>query len=172
MKEVWKDVKGYEGLYQVSSEGRVVSNKRPGTSGGMKKLTENQDGYLRVKLCKDSDNRRYMVHRLVYEAFVGPIPDGLEINHIDENKKNNSIQNLEAVSHLENINHGTGAKRCAEAHHKPVRQYTMDGEFVAEYPSRNAATEATGIRGSGISLCAHGKNSHAGGYIWKLANVR
>lgn len=165
----WKDVVGYEGLYQVSNTGMVRSARRQGAPGGAITLKENQDGYLRAKLCKSGLDRRFMVHRLVYEAFVGHINDGLEINHIDENKKNNNVENLEAISHLKNIKHGTGVQRCAKAHHKPVRQYTMDGEFVAEYPSRKAATEATGVLGSGISLSAHGQISHSGGYVWRYA---
>lgn len=165
--EKWKDVPGYEGLYQVSDYGRVKSTKRQGASGGLAALVENEDGYLRVKLCKNGTERKVMVHRLVYETFVGKMPDGTEINHIDENKKNNMVPNLEAVSHIRNIRHGTGLMRCAIAHWKPIRQYTINGDFVAEYPSRAEAAKATGVNGSGISQTANGKQSNAGGFLWK-----
>lgn len=168
-KEIWRDIPGYEGLYEVSSYGNIRSTRRKGTSGGIKKATVNQDGYLRVKLCKDGREKKLMVHRLVYEAFFGPMPENTEINHIDENKKNNHIENIEAITHLQNIKHGTGVRRCAAAHHKPVAQYSTDGELIAIYGSRKEATQKTGVRGSGISLAIHGKNKTAGGFIWSRA---
>ena len=165
----WKPVKGYEGLYDVSADGEVRSTRRQGAPGGLRKLYVNQDGYHMVKLCKDGKERRWMVHRLVYEAFVSVIPDGLEINHIDENKQNNHVSNLEAISHVENVRHGTGIERMRQNHYKRVEQYTLDGELIAVYPSQKAAAEATGINRCNISWCCCGNASMAGGYIWRNA---
>ena len=167
--EKWKPIKGYEGLYEVSDFGRIKSTRRQGAPGGEKKLTENQDGYLRVKLCKDGIDRRFMVHRVVYEAFVGGIPDGREINHIDENKKNNRLCNLEVVTHVENVRHGTGIERMKNGHKKPVNQYTLDGEFVARYPSIKEAGENTTANRCNICWCCQGNISSAGGYLWEYA---
>lgn len=168
--EEWKDVVGYEGLYEVSDTGKVRSTRRQGAAGGLKKFVENQDGYLRVKLCKGGMDRRFMVHRLVYEAFVGEVGEGLEINHIDENKKNNNRDNLEAVSHIQNVRHGTGIERMRENHYKAVEQYTKDGRLVAVYPSIQEAGEQTPANRCNISWCCRGHSRTAGGYIWKYAN--
>jgi len=168
-KEMWRSVPGYEGLYEVSSCGRIRSTRRQGAPGGIKKLTENEDGYLRVKLCRDGTEKRFMVHRLVYAAFVGSLPEGTEINHIDEDKKNNRLENIEAITHLQNVKHGTGVRRCAEAHHRPVAQYSINGDLIAVYESRKEATQKTGVAGSGISLVIRGKNRTAGGFIWRRA---
>ena len=167
--EVWKDVVGFEGLYQVSSLGRVMTTRRKGTQGGLKTLTENEDGYYRVKLCKDGESRRWMVHRLVYEAFVDTIPENHEINHIDENKKNNRPENLEAVTHVENVRHGTGIERMRRNHYKGVEQYSLDGVLLARYSSQIEASKATGVKRCNICWCCLGKQQTAGGYIWRNA---
>lgn len=167
--EQWKDVVGYEGLYQVSNYGRVMTTRRPGTQGGFKALTENEDGYYRVKLCKNGKDRRWMVHRIVYEAFIGKIPSDCEINHIDEDKKNNRPENLEAITHIENIRHGTGIERMRANHHKRVEQYSLDGTLIATYASQREAAEATGVNRCNISWCCQGNIKTAGGYIWRKA---
>ena len=167
--EKWKDVKGYEGLYLINENGEVISVRRQGAPGGKVKATTNQDGYLRVKLNKDGRGRRHMAHRLVYETFVGEIPEGCEINHIDEVKTNNNVRNLEAVTHLTNIRHGTGIDRGAKGHHIRVRQYTLEGKFVAEHESFKAAGKAIGVKPCNISSAASGRYRTAGGYYWRKA---
>lgn len=167
--EQWRDVVGYEGLYQVSSLGRVMTTRRKGTQGGLKSLTENADGYYRVKLCKDGKDRRWMVHRIVYEAFIGEIPSDCEINHIDEDKKNNRPENLEAITHINNVRHGTGIERMKKNLCKKVAQYSLDGELIATYASRIEASEVTGVHRCNISWCCQGKSKTAGGYIWRNA---
>ena len=101
---------------------------------------------------------------------MGEIPNVREINHIDEDKQNNSVSNLEAVTHLENVRHGTGIERHARIISKPVNQYAENGRFLATYPSITEAQNKTGIGGASISRVANGKGRIAGGYIWRFAH--
>ena len=108
MKELWKDIKGYEGLYMISSYGRVYSFY----SKDFLTLTENKYGYLQVSLYKNSKKKSFKVHRLVSEAFI-PNPDCLScINHRDEDKTNNKIDNLEWCTYKYNNNYGTKNTRA------------------------------------------------------------
>lgn len=112
MSEEWRDIIGYEGLYQVSSYGNTRSLERlETTKDGRKRIRPAQTisqylhykGYKRVTLCKDGIRKAYLVHRLVAEAFI-PNPDNKpQINHIDEDKTNNAITNLEWVTNDENL---------------------------------------------------------------------
>ena len=155
-----KDVVGYEGLYAVTSCGKVWSYKRkkfltPWTVRG---------GYLQVKLLKDNENKMYYVHRLVAMAYI-PNPENLpEINHKDENKTNNCLQNLEWCDAKYNSNYGTRNDRLASSNKKPILQYTLDGEFIREWPS---ATDVGKEISSTICHCLKGRQKSAYGYIWK-----
>lgn len=110
MEEIWKDIQGYEGLYQVSNLGRVKSLARLDTRGQrvsekILKLGKHRAGYFRVNLYKNGKMKQYLVHRLVALAFI-PNPENKEqVNHIDGNKQNNVIENLEWCTHSENIQH-------------------------------------------------------------------
>ena len=121
-KEIWKDIKGYEGLYQVSNFGRVKSlTKYHKTKKGyfskerILKLIRNERGYLLVGLCKNWKKQKVFVHRLVAETFI-PNPNNLpQVNHINEfEKDNNSIDNLEWCTCKYNCNYGTRNKRIKE----------------------------------------------------------
>ena len=110
-EELWKDIKGYEGRYQVSNQGRVRSLNRIITNcRGRKQIVKEKilkpenvfDGYERVGLCKNGKRKHYRVATLVYEAFVGPIPEGKELDHINGDRTLNIPSNLRAVSHKEN----------------------------------------------------------------------
>ena len=120
MSEEWKAVKGYEGFYEVSTLGNVRSvdryvRKSNGVWQFRKsrkcRIFEDAWGYLNVKLNKDSVTSTKKVHRIVYETFVGKIPDGYEIDHIDFNRKNNVLGNLTCVTHRENVLHTVNAGR-------------------------------------------------------------
>lgn len=103
--EIWKDIEGYEGLYQVSNWGNIRSFKID-PSGRLLKMSPTAHGYAQVALYKTpKDYKQIRVHRLVYMAFVGEIPSNLEINHKDGCKRNNYIDNLEAVTRSENAKH-------------------------------------------------------------------
>ena len=105
--EIWKDIKGYEGLYQVSDKGRIKSfKKRFGKQEQetIMRTTMEWCGYMRVGLTKDKKSKLYAVHRLVAQAFI-PNPENKPvINHIDGNKANNEVDNLEWATHKENSN--------------------------------------------------------------------
>ena len=109
--EIWKDIEGYEGLYQVSNFGRVKSVKRgilvPTSCGRSLK-------YRKVGLIKNGIRHQVRVHKLVWISFVGPVPEGYEINHRDENPNNNALSNLELLTRKENINYGTGRIRLEQ----------------------------------------------------------
>ena len=116
MKEIWKDVIGYEGIYQVSNLGRVKSLERDvynplhGTIRRKEKIKKqwlNQDGYLIAKLCIDGENKNIPVHILVAKAFLGnyDYSDGLEVNHKDLDRTNNHVDNLEWLTHRGNIDY-------------------------------------------------------------------
>jgi hypothetical protein len=105
--ESWRQVVDYEGDYSISDLGRIRrdSDRTNARAGTIHSLELNRFGYMRVTLFRAGKSRRHQVHRLVYEAFCGPIPDGLFINHIDGNKRNNTPGNLEIVTAAENNKH-------------------------------------------------------------------
>ena len=176
--EVWKDVKGYEGLYQVSNYGRVKSVKKD----HILKPTPRQHGYLGVMLYghgghKTRGFKTFSVHRLVAEAFI-PNPDNLaEVNHIDECKTNNRVENLEWASHKGNSSYGTRGERISKANtngkqSRKIAQYTKGGELVEVFPSLAEVFRKTGFAKANICRCAQGnkKYSHAYGYVWRYVN--
>lgn len=103
MEEIWKDIKGYEGLYQVSNKGQIKSTERFGTKGGILKGSL-RSGYHRVILTKQNKSRYYSVHRLVAETFIPNIENKKNIDHIDTDRLNNSVDNLRWVTDKENVN--------------------------------------------------------------------
>lgn len=113
MEEIWMPVKGYEGLYEVSNNGRVRSLK----FDKIKELSlvDNGQGYLHVHLCKEGKRKHFFIHRLVVEAFIGEIPKGLIVNHKDENPQNNNVNNLEICTYEYNNNYGTRKDRVRVA---------------------------------------------------------
>lgn len=159
--EVWKDVLGYEGLYQVSNKGNVYSVERVSSQGKkcggrILKLGYNRGGYLKVNLYKDGKMKTKIVHRLVAEAFI-PNPNNYpEINHIDEVKDNNNIENLEWCTSKYNSNHGTRNERAR----KKVRAVNIK---TGEVLSFNSTVEAgrKGYDQGGVSSACRGayKNS-------------
>lgn len=163
MVEVFIDIKGYEGLYQVSNYGRVRSLNYNHT-GETRVLKPRKDtkGYLLVHLCKNGKQKNCKIHRLVATAFI-PNPDELPcVNHIDECKTNNIVTNLEWCTVKYNTNYGTAIERRS----KRVYQYTKDGSFVRSYPSQMEAERQTGYDDGYISNCCNGKRKSAYGYRW------
>ena len=147
--EQYRTVQGYEGLYEVSNYGRVKSLKF-----GKEKLLKPQadtKGYLFVDLCKDGKVKHHLVHRLVASTFIEN-PDNLpQVNHKDENKTNNNVENLEWCSHKDNCNYGTRNQRMAEAQRGmtkpwvaealsiPIDMLTKSGEFIRQFQSAHEA---------------------------------
>lgn len=140
MSEIWNPVKGYEGLYEVSSFGRVrsLSYRQTGEIRVLN-LYKNDSGYLLIKLFKSGKGKAYQVHRLVAIAFIHNWCNEPQVNHIDENPKNNHVENLEWCSANYNINYGTRNKRSAKSRSKTVLQFTKNGELVKEWTSTKDA---------------------------------
>lgn len=141
-KEIWKDIKGYEGLYQVSNIGRIKSFKR---NESIMQPNDNGKGYLQVGLTKNGKRSYFKIHRLVAEVFI-PNPDNKpEVNHIDGNKKNNTVENLEWCTTKENCQHrqktGLGNIEAAtKAKYKSVLKYDLKtGKILEEFESAKAA---------------------------------
>lgn len=164
-KEIWKDIEGYEGRYQVSNLGRVKSFcAYNGKKVRIRKTWHNKKGYEFVCL---SRRNSFPVHRLVAKAFVSGYKDGLVVNHIDENPSNNRWNNLEWITSADNINYGTARKRIAESQGVPVAQIDSNGITIAEYVSQSEAARVTNIPSSNISMCCCGKTRTTGGFLWK-----
>lgn len=162
--EEWRDVVGYEGLYQVSSEGRVKSLKRKGRrKERILKHQIDRNGYLRLNLCAGGKSRLFFVHRLVCQAFHENPDNNPRVNHIDENKTNNAASNLEWCTYEENNNHGTRNERAS----KPVGQYSLEGKLIKLWPSLTEVKRQTGFDQGNISEAANGKRKQAYGFIWK-----
>lgn len=170
-KEIWKPIPGYK-EYKVSNHGKIKriggadarGNQRRGKS---LKPQKNKGGYLYVLLCENGKPKYMSVHKAVMSAFVGECPSGLEINHIDENKENNSLSNLEYITHKKNVNHGTALKRGSEKRCVMVTQLSMDGEVMVTYKSIKEAAEKTGLDKSNICKACKDKVGLVGGYVWK-----
>lgn len=156
--EEWRDIKGFEGLYQVSNLGRVKSLKF-GKERILKPRKTNI-GYLQVWLYKDVRKKCYMVHVLVANAFL-PNPDNLpEVNHINEIKTDNRVDNLEWCSRIYNIRYSQAVA---------VNQFTLDGRFIRRWDCIMEVQYQLGFDGSSICKCCQGKLKLAYGFIWKYA---
>lgn len=166
-KETWKDIPGYKGLYKISNTGKVKSmNYRHTGVPHILAPRKDNSGYQRVQLCNsDKKHRDRTVHRLVWEAFNGPIPEGLQINHRDENKSNNSLRNLEVVTPKQNANYGTRNIRMALPQMKPVAKIDITtGKILKEYSSLSCAMKEYG---TGVSHAVTGRYKQAYGFKWK-----
>lgn len=159
--EVWKDIKGYEGRYQVSNMGRVKSlNYHRERKEKLLNPSEDSYGYLIVLLYKDGKRKLAKVHRLVAETFLNN-PDNLpSINHKDENKKNNCANNLEYCSI------GYNNRYSKEV---PVVQCDRSGNIIRAWHSIKEASEGTTAKRSNIGACCRGEVKSAGGYVWHYA---
>lgn len=191
MKEEWKDIKGFEGRYQISNFGRIKSLERTfvysasnqtGVEFESQKYCPEKtikpyarSGYLHIQLKKHSRSYNFSIHRLVAEHFI-PNPENLPfVNHIDENKQNNRVDNLEWCTAKHNANHGTRNKRIAEKlknnpmFYIPVLCYDLKNNFVGRYESAVAAGKELNVSPSEVTACCrmyYGRVS-AGGYKWK-----
>lgn len=180
--EIWKPVVGYEHNYEVSNLGNIrsicITNPHNGKlirrkNPRMLKQYKDKDGYLLTGLCKNGTLTTFRVHRLIAKAFI-PNPLNYEqINHKNEQKDDNRIENLEWCSSFYNNNYGNRSNLASKSlrnnkrQSKPILQITLDGIVVAEYPSAKEAKRQTGIHNI-TSACNHVlRHKTAGGYIWK-----
>ena len=169
MKEIWKDIKGFEGKYQVSNLGRVKSVERISTTGQhlhekIMKTCKDPGGYIFVAFYLNGKKKNYKIHRLVLESF-NPVEgmEKLDCNHIDEDKSNNRLDNLEWLTRKENLNYGTHNKKIAEAH--SVRILCV--ELNREFESIKAAAKAFNHDKGNIWRVLDKPHRTACGYHWK-----
>ena len=183
MEEIWKPVVGYEGIYEVSSFGRVrsvdrIDNNNRKRFGRILTQELGNTGYYRVHLCKNNIRKHTSVHRLVAQAFI-PNPYNLpQVNHKDECYTNNCITNLEWCYTKYNVNYGTAIQRKKikmknhPSHSKKVDRYDLDGNYIDSWPSTKEIERVLGIPNTHISACCIGKKHHktAGGFKFKYAS--
>lgn len=180
MQEIWKDIKDFEGMYQVSNLGRVRSVDRLDSNGRLHKgairaIRDNRDGYKIVELCKDNKVKSYRVHRLVATAFIDNPDDKPEVHHVDSDRGNNKLDNLRWVTHKENNNfpeHIEALKKnpnwlkniakVIEA--KSQRAKFIKGDFVKVFDSLSQGARELGLDKTSCSRVANGKRRHTHGY--------
>lgn len=174
--EIWKDIEGYEGMYQVSNMGRVraLDRVKPNSGGQIAKghilpQSDNGHGYRFVSLWKFNKGRRFYVHRLVASAFI-PNPNNFPIiNHKDENKSNNRYENLEWCTQKYNANYGTHTRRVKESfiangNNRPVDVYDMNGAFLKTFDCSNEVCKELGVHRRGLYLVCQGVAKSYKGY--------
>lgn len=177
MIEEWKDIENYEGLYQISNLGRVKSlNYNHTGKERLLKPGNNRCGYLYVNLWKNGKVKKMTVHRLVAQAFLENPTNLPEVNHIDENKENNKVENLEWCDRKYNMNHGTRNERVSKSmigklinrkdQSIQIDQFTKSGIYVKTWLSSMDA-QRNGYTQPSIIACCKGKLKSHAGYIWK-----
>ena len=183
--EVWKDVVGYEGLYQVSNLGRVKSlDKVISTRNGYSSFGKSIKGrvlkqvlvmgYLKVHLVNIGKGKSIPVHRFVAMAFLANKNNYPQVNHKDEDKTNNIVDNLEWCTALYNNNYGTRNERISknqnnDRKNKPILQFTSDGTFVKEWVSITEASKY-GFQRRSIQRCLNSEYKRHYNFIWKYKN--
>lgn len=162
VNEQWSDIKGYEGYYRISNTGKIYSIK----SNIMLKQSNSNKGYHSVKLQRNGIKKTYRVHRLVAMTFI-PNPTGLlEVNHIDEDKSNNLVTNLEWMSHTDNVNHGTRNSRASDslkiANARPIVAIFKNG-VTKTYGSASQCAKLLGLSAGNINSVIRGTRNHTHG---------
>lgn len=193
MKEIWKDINGYEGLYQVSNLGRVKSLERyKENHSKLQKIEEktkvpsiDNAGYLKVTLSKDNKSKNARIHRLVAETFILNIENKSTVNHKNGVKTDNRVDNLEWCSYCENNKHAwnTGLRKPSKKQKnitkennkkyksKPIYQLDINEKCIKIWNNAYEASRALGINRCSISQCCNnGRNKTAGGYIWRFVD--
>ena len=179
MEEIWKDIKNFEKLYQISNKGRI-KNKY----GRILKTAVNHNGYIVVYLCKNNKKCSKRVHRLVAEAFIPKVDGKDQVNHIDCNKKNNNVENLEWCTPYENIKHAyinnlyekqrNYVRKTLSEHStaKPVNQFDINGNFIKRWSCIKEAGLFFGRnKPTSISSCCKGRYHTAYGFKWEYAKL-
>ena len=172
MKEIWKDIKGFEGKYQASNTSKIRSLSYMGHKGIVKELkqTKRKDGYLQVQLYK----KKCSVHRILAETFIDNPDNKSYINHRNGIKTDNRLENLEWCTASENVQHaydtGIHKKLFGKEHHnsKKINQYDLEGNFIRTWDSVSEARKK--LKANHISECCKGKRNKTGGYIWRYAD--
>lgn len=170
MKEEWAAINGYEGYYEVSNLGRVKRLANLLKNGRLKQermltRSKNTSGYLSVQLCVNGSVKSKLVHRLVSEAFIPTVNGKNEVNHLDENKENNCVENLEWCNRKENVNYGTANAR----RRKKILSVSSNGKEVV-FDSVSEAANVLKIKQPPISMVLHLKRRQYRGYRFYFCN--
>lgn len=182
MQEIWKDIDNYIGKYQISNLGRVKSLPRNGTicSERILKIQKDRKGYSYVSFHK----KKFKVHRLVAQAFIPNPTNKPEVNHIDENKENNIVENLEWNTSKENIAHSfkIGLRKNVDLKKvsqyarlkniKPIIQYDLLGNFIKKWESATEVQNCLGYKAQNVGACCLGKYKKSNGFIWQFEEVK
>lgn len=188
MEEIWKDIEGYEGLYRVSNLGRVLSVRfGPKTNSvpikpapRIMRQSRSSSGYLHVQLYKDGESSTKLVHILVARTFIPNPENKREVNHLDGDKSNNCVDNLEWSTRSENQRHaikmglrlaspGIGRLGAKNPLSKSVFQFSLNGKFIRRWDSSYEAAMECGFNRDGIRHCAAGRCKTSQGYVWRYA---
>lgn len=178
MKEIWKDIQGYEGYYQVSNLGRVKSFPRRGTHINkihILKPSKNRKGYYQVVLSKNSEYQSKKIHRLVAKAFLENPNNYQQVNHIDGNKENNRVDNLEWCTNEYNMKHAwkLGLRdnifKKGKGHQRSVvvNQFDLQGNFIKKWYCVRDIERQLGFDNRNICACCRKKRPTAYGYKWE-----
>lgn len=188
MKEEWKPITGFEGEYEISNQGRVKSHhKRNGydAEGHILKNNNQKGDYLRIILrLPNKKTKSTSIHKLVYEHFGGDIPNGYHIHHMNGNKQDNRIENLQLLSPSQHVlaTHGMNPNSYDgmnnyNKYEKPqtVFMYDLDGMYLGQFPNAKSAERVTGVCSRNILQVAskteykpNKTRSQAGGFIWRF----
>jgi len=169
MKEIWKDIEGYEHIYQVSNIGNIRNKK----SGRILRPFINIHGYVRIPLSKDKKRKNYSVHQLVAKTFISN-PNNYDIvNHINGNKTDNRVENLEWCT-IEENNNKAFENELRNTKKKEILQYNTNKELIKKWNAINIASKTLNIPARSISACCHyneinNSNKIYRNYIWKFA---
>ena len=184
--EIWKQIKGYEKLYEISNYGNIRSLKRNNTNGRQLSKNFGARGYYQVTLSKNNVRKTARIHRLVAETFIPNVEKKEIVNHIDGNKLNNNVDNLEWCTEKENVNHAWKNNLCSvsEKHRevaretcrkngklntKKVNQYDKNKKYIKQWESIIEASKYCKIDRGNITKCCKKERKTAGGYYWALA---
>lgn len=171
MEEIWKTIGEYPN-YQVSNMGRVKSMNYKQT--GKEKILNNcktKNGYLYVHLSKNGKVKKYYIHHLVASAFLDNPNNLHEVNHKDEDKTNNKVENLEYCDRSYNLNYGSRNERMAKSKSIPILHFTKNGEIVKVWNNAKEVERELKICSSDIYKCCKGKLKSTGGYVWKYNTI-
>ena len=165
--EEWRDIEGYEGLYQISNLGRVKSlRNNKARKEKILKVKKNTTGYLYLSLYKNNVSKNYLLHRLVAKAFLENPNNYPCINHKDENKENNNINNLEWCTYLYNSRYGTRTERIVKS--RLISIYCLETNKC--YNSIKQASEKLNLDSSKIVKVLKGRQKQTKGYTFRYAN--
>lgn len=174
MLELWKDIPGYENIYQASTLGNIrIKNYRNSGIPKVKTQIIDKDGYCIVCLTKDRKQKSCRVNRLIAKTFLNSFSDDLQVNHKDENKKNNTVENLECLTPIANSNYGTRNARLSKTKRNQkgvhIVQLDLKSRFIREWISAMEIQRQCGFDRSAILRCCQQKQETSYGYKWKYA---